>query len=408
MSLALLGGGPVRTRSFLSWPQKGIEEENSLSEVLRSGSWGGYSPKVAEFEEAFANFHHVKYGVCCSNGTVALELALRAAGIGCGDEVIVPPYTFLATASAVLLCHGCPVFVDIDPQTCTLSPAAVEATITPRTRAIIPVHFGGQPADMDALCTIAGKHGIPIIEDAAHAHGSSWRGKSVGNFGIAATFSFQGFKLITAGEGGIVLTNSSSVAEQVWSYCNHGRRRGMGWYQHFTLGSNYRMTGFQAAVLCEQLRKLPAQITLRTENVNYFRERLRSFRGITLAENHAGVSRHSYYLLTLRYDRSFFSGVSRDVAIKALQAEGIPVLPTYPFPLYRNPLFRGEQLPRCGCGGGKARQAYESLYLEQAERVCEDGLWLEQNVFLGNRSDIDDVLAAFEKIQKLSPSLIEV
>jgi len=376
-------------------------------ELLRSGSWGGYSPKVKEFEEAFANFHQVKYGICCSNGTVALELALRAAGVVCGDEVIVPPYTFVATATAVLLCHGCPIFVDIDPQTCTLSPAAVEAAITRRTRAIIPVHFGGHPADMDALCAIAEKHGIAVIEDAAHAHGAIWQGSSVGNFGLATAFSFQEFKLITAGEGGIVLTNSSSVAEKVWSYCNQGRRKGMGWHEHFTLGSNYRITGLQAAVLCEQLRRLPAQIRTRTENVTYFRERLRSFRGISLPEDDARVRRHPYYLVTLRYDPSFFSGVERNIAIKALQAEGIPVQPTYPFPLYRNQLFREGQLLPCSCGSWQVRQHYESLHLEHAERVCEDGIWLEQNVFLGSRGDIDDVVAAFEKIQRLSSSLVD-
>ena len=406
MSLSLLGGSPVRTRSFLPWPQHGEEEQNSLMELLRSGSWGGYSPKVEEFEAAFAKFHQVKYGICCSNGTVALELALRAVGVVPGDEVIVPPFTFVATATAVLLCGGFPIFVDIDPQTCTLSPAAVEAAITRRTRAMIPVHFGGHPADMDALCAIAEKHKIAIIEDAAHAHGAIWRDSSVGNFGVAAAFSFQAFKLITAGEGGIVLTNSSTVAERVWSYCNQGRRKGMGWHEHFTLGSNYRITGLQAAVLCEQLRRLPGQISTRTENVSYFRELLRSFRGISLAEDDARVRRHPYYLVTLRYDSSFFGGIERDIVIEALRAEGIPVLPTYPFPLYRNELFNNSQLLQSKPGPGQGRQHYESLHLEHAEQVCKDGIWLEQNVFLGRRCDIEDVVAAFEKVQRLSSSLL--
>jgi dTDP-4-amino-4,6-dideoxygalactose transaminase len=407
MSLALLGGRPVRTRPFVSWPQSGEEEYKALLDVLQSGSWGGYSHKVEEFEQAFANFHQVKYGICCSNGTVALELALRAVGVTCGDEVIVPPFTFVANATAVLLCHGCPIFADIDPKTCTLSPAAVEAAITPRTRAIIPVHFGGHPADMDAICAIAEKHGVAIIEDAAHAHGATWRGLPVGNFGGAATFSFQAFKLMTAGEGGIVLTNSSSLADKIWSYCNQGRRRERGWYEHFTLGSNYRMTGFQAAVLCEQLRRLPDQLRIRTENVQYFRERLDTLRGVSLAKNDARVGHHTYYLVTLRYDPAFFGGVERDVMIKAMQAEGIPVQPTYPYPLYRNPLFRDNALPPCRCGSWQIRQHYESLDLEHAEHVCKDGVWLEQNLFLGSRSDIEDVLTAFEKIRKCSTSLFD-
>jgi dTDP-4-amino-4,6-dideoxygalactose transaminase len=405
MKLALCGGEAVRTRPFLSWPQFGDEERQSLSQLLQSGTWGGYSPKVKEFEDAFCKFQQVKHGVCCCNGTVALELALRAIGIACGDEVIVPPYTFAATATAVLLCHGCPVFVDIDPITFGLSPTAVEAAITPRTRAIIAVHFGGHPADMDALCAIAESRGIALIEDAAHAHGATWRGIPVGNFGVAATFSFQAFKLITAGEGGIVLTNSSSIADKVWSYCNQGRRRDTGWFEHFTLGSNYRMTGFQAAILCAQLQRLPVQTGVRVKNVQYFRERLRSFRGIFLSDDDTRVGRNPYYLLTLRYDSSFFKGVERDIVIRALQAEGIPAQPSYPHPLYRNRVFHSSQLPPCNCGSWHSQQKYESLCLVEGERICRDGIWLEQNVFAGGHEDVDDVLAAFEKVQVLASSL---
>jgi len=407
MNLALMGGTAVRTRPFPSWPQSEKEERDSLLEVLDSRSWGGYSSKVTEFEEAFASLHQAKHGVCCSNGTVALEVALRAIGITCGDEVIVPPFTFVATATAVLLCHGCPVFVDIDPNSFCLSPAAVEAAITPRTRAIIAVHFAGHPADMDALSSIAEKHGVALVEDAAHAHGAVWSGKSVGTFGIAAAFSFQGFKLMTGGEGGIVLTNSSEVADNVWSYCNQGRRRGGTWYEHFTLGTNYRITGFQAAVLREQLKRLLGQIATRSDNVNYFRERLRFFPGIVLPDNDARVDRHPYYLLTLRYDSSLFGGVDRDVVIQALRAEGIPVQPTYPHPLYRNPLFQSSRPPSCRSGSWQTAQHYESLHLDEAERICRDGMWLEQNLFLGGHGDIDDVLEAFEKVKEFSPALLD-
>jgi len=408
MSLALLQGtSPVRAHPFLPWPQQGEPEEKNLLDLLRTGSWGGYSPKVEEFGQAFAEVHRAKYGICCSNGTVALEVALRALKIGCGDEVIVPSISFVATAASVLLCHGCPVFVDVDPQTCTLLPEAVESAISPRTRAVIPVHFGGHPADMDAIGRIAAKHRIAIVEDAAHAHGAMWRDVPVGSLGTAAAFSFQAFKLVTAGEGGIVLTNSSSMAETIWSYCNQGRRKGMGWYEHFTLGTNYRMTGFQAAVLCAQLERLPAQIRKRTENVDYFRERLRSFHGISIPDDDPRVSRHPHYLVTMHYDSSHFAGLRRNLVIQALQAEGIPVLPTYPFPLYRTPLFINGQLPPCRCGTWRFGQRYESLRLEHAEWICENGMWLEQNVFLGNRNDIDDVLTAFEKVQRFSSALLD-
>jgi dTDP-4-amino-4,6-dideoxygalactose transaminase len=408
MELALLGGPPVRQKPLPDWPVFNREEEELLQEVLRSRTWGGYSPQVKEFEAAFARLHGVRHAISCCNGTVALEAALRALGLECGEEVIVPPITFVSTATAVMICHGVPVFADIDPTTLNLSPAAVEASITPGTRAIIAVHFGGHPADMDALTAIAERHGLVLIEDAAHAHGAAWRGTPVGNFGIAATFSFQAFKLMTAGEGGAVLTNSSAFAEKVWSYCNLGRHKGAGWYEHFTLGSNYRMTGFQAGVLSAQLRRLPQQNRRRTENACYFRKQMRGFHGLVLAEDDERVSEHPHYIITLRYDPAAFAGVSRDLFLRALRAEGISAQPTYPYPLYRNPLFRKESLPPCACGKWSTRQDYETLFLPESERICQEGLWLEHYLFLGVREDIDDILAAFEKIQQRAASLLQL
>ncbi len=406
MELALLGGSPVRQKALPVWPVFNQDEEQLLQEVLRSRTWGGYSEQVKEFEAAFARMHGVQHAISCSNGTVALDAALRALDLKCGEEVIVPPITFVSTAAAIVICHGVPVFADIDPATLNLSPAAVEASITPRTRAIMAVHFGGHPADMDALTAIAQHHGLALIEDSAHAHGAAWRGTPVGNFGIAATFSFQAFKLMTAGEGGMVLTNSSAFAEKVWSYCNLGRHKGKGWYEHFSVGSNYRLTGFQAAVLSAQLKRLPDQNAKRGENVRYFREQLRSIRGLAFAEYDARVTCHPQYLITLRYDPQAFAGVPRDLFLQALRAEGISVQPTYPHPLYRNPLFRKESLPPCGCGKWVSRQDYETLYLPESERICKDGLWLEHSIFLGTRQDIDDVVAAFSKIQKGAGSLL--
>ncbi len=405
MELALLGGAPIRSRPFPAWPAFSEAEAGSLLQVLRSGSWGGYNKKVEEFEQVFSALHRVRHAISCANGTVALEVALRALGLECGDEVIVPPFTFVATATAVLLCHGVPVFADIDPRTLNLSPTATEAAITPRTRAIIVVHFGGQPADMDALVEISQRHQLALIEDAAHAHGASWRGVPVGNFGAAGTFSFQAFKLVTSGEGGVIVTNSDPMAERMWSYCNQGRRKGSGWFEHFTLGSNYRLTGFQAALLCDQLKKLPEQTRRRSENVAYFRERLRSFSGLTMPDADPRVENHPYYLVTLRFVASPFEGLSRDTVVRELQAEGIPVQPTYHYPLYRNPLFQRRRLPPCQCGNWRASQEYESLHLPESERICREGIWLEHNLFLGDRRDMDDILAAFEKVRKLASIL---
>jgi dTDP-4-amino-4,6-dideoxygalactose transaminase len=406
MDLVLFGGQPIRQKPFTPWPTYGAEEETALLEVLRSRSWGGYNEKVKEFETAFAGMHKVQHAIACANGTVALEAALSAVGIQCGDEVIVPPITFISTAMAVLTRHGVPVFADIDPSTLNLSPQAVEQAVSPRTRAIIAVHFGGHPADVDALCAIARQHGLAFIEDAAHAHGAAWRGIPVGNFGDAATFSFQAFKLATAGEGGAILTNSEALAEKIWGYCNLGRRHGGGWFEHFTLGTNHRLTGFQAGVISAQLQRLPEQSRVRGENVEYFRERIRAFRGLTFAAYDQRVTSHPNYLVTLRYDPAAFAGVERDLFLRALQPEGIPAQPTYPHPLYRNPLF--QSLPPCGCGKWSTPQDYKSLFLPESERVCKDGIWLEHSMFLGTRQDVDDIIAAFEKIQQQASSLLQL
>ena len=400
MDLALLGGTPVRQKPFPAWPMFEGAEEESLTKILRSGSWGGYNKKVEEFETAFAAMHRTKHAISCANGTVALEVALRVTGIQCGDEVIVPPFTFVATATSVLLCHGSPVFADIDPVTLNLSPASVEAAITPRTRALIVVHFGGHPADMDAFAAIARKHSLALIEDCAHAHGAAWDGIPVGNFGVAGTFSFQAFKLITSGEGGIVLTNSAEIAEGVWAYCNQGRKKSSGWFEHYTLGTNYRLTAFQAALLDEQLKKLPGQTRTRAQNVEYLREQFADLPGFRMAPVHPKVQNHPHYLVTLRYLPSEMEGVSRTAVLKALQSEGIPAVPTYPYPLYRNPLFITDQLPPCRCGSWKPAQDYGSLNLVESERACQDGIWLEHNLFLGTKKDIDDIVAAFRKIQR--------
>lgn len=405
MKLALSGGTPIRRKPFPSWPIFGNSEEEALIQALRSGSWGGYNNKVEEFEATFAAMHGTHHAISCANGTVALEVALRAAGIKCGDEVIVPPFTFVATATSVLLCHGCPVFADIDPVTLNLSPASVEAAITPRTKAVVVVHFGGHPADMDAFTAISRKYSVALIEDCAHAHGAVWGGKPVGSFGIAGTFSFQAFKLITAGEGGMVLTNSTEIAESVWAYCNQGRKKNFGWFEHYTLGTNYRLTAFQAALLGEQLKKLPGQTQMRIQNVYYFREQLASLPGFRIAPVHPKVQNHPHYLVTLRYISSEMEGVSRGTVLQALQAEGVPAVPTYPYPLYRNPLFTTDQLPPCHCGSWKPAQDYKGLHLPESERVCRDGIWLEHNLFLGTRNDIDDVIAAFHKVQQNAAAL---
>jgi dTDP-4-amino-4,6-dideoxygalactose transaminase len=399
MALAILGGSPVRSKEFTAWPIFDSVEEKALIKVLHSGKWGGYGTEVQEFEEGLRSMHQIRHAVACSNGTVALEVALRAVGIGCGDEVIVSPFTFIASASAILLCQGTPVFVDIDPDTLNLTPAAVEAAITSRTKAIVAVHFGGHPAAMDAISAIAAKHELSIVEDCSHALGARWKDTPVGNFGNVGTFSFQQFKLVTCGEGGAVATNDPAIADKVWAYCNQGRRRGAAWYEHYSLGSNYRLTALQASVLSAQLNRVVEQSAVRTHNAEYLRRQLKGFTGITTGPISKFVDQHPEYLMTLRYDASAFAGVSRDVFLAAIEAEGIPLRPVYPYPLYRNPLFRKEALSKKAGSGWESIPDYHGLYLEESERVCSDGLWLEHQLFLGAESDMDDIMTAFRKVQ---------
>lgn len=405
MTLAILGGKPARKESFPDWPVFSSEEETLLLKALRGGNWGGYGAEIRRFEERFQRMHEVKHAISCANGTVALEVALRSVGVRCGDEVIVTPFSFIASASAILLCHAIPVFADIDPKTLNISPSAIEPVITPRTKAIVVVHFGGHPADMDAIVPLARKYGLAIVEDCAHAHGARWRGTAVGNFGDAGTFSFQGYKLVTSGEGGVIVANDSNVAERAWSYCNQGRRREGGWYEHYSLGSNYRLTAFQAAVLCTQLERLSEQTATRAGNAAYFRSLLRKFNGIETAEPSEHVESNPHYLVILRYDPGAFSGISREVFLEAVRAEGIPVSTVYPYPLYSNPLFEREKLEQAACAASASLPDYSALHLEECERICREGLWFDHQMLLGDKRDMEDIVEAFQKVQENSSIL---
>lgn len=397
-TLALLGGEKTRTRPFPSWPVFGVEEEQALLRVLRSGKWGKLDgPEVAGFERRFAAMHGCKHAIGVVNGTVSLRVALMAAGIRAEEEVIVPPYTFLATATAVVEANAVPVFADIDLETFNVSPAAVEAAITPRTRAIIPVHVAGQPAEMEALMAIARRHKLTVIEDAAHAHGAQYRGRPAGSIGDMGSFSFQSTKNLTSGEGGIVTTSDDRLAEACRSIHNCGRTAGGLWYEHHVMSGNYRLGEFQGAVLNAQLERLEAQTRTRDANGKYLAARLSSIPGIYPQKRSDDCTRHSYHLFLLRIDGGAF-GAPREAVLKALVAEGIPICGGYALPLYRQPLFLnkafGPYLPQAS-----ARVDYGKVHCPNCEKICADqGAWLEQSLFLGTQSDMDDIARAFEKV----------
>jgi dTDP-4-amino-4,6-dideoxygalactose transaminase len=419
--LALFGGSPVRTKSFPSWPIFDEAEEQALLEVLRSGNWWRYSfgenldltdcrprderSKVAEFQEAFARLHGARYGIACANGTGAIEVALKALGIGPGDEVIVPAYTFIATASAVLSVNAVPIFVDIDLETFNIDVRRVEDAITPRTKAIIPVHFAGQACDMEAILAIAGRHHLMVVEDAAHGHGGMWRDKPLGSIGQAGTFSFQASKNMTAGEGGIILTSDRAVAEKCESYVWCGRNPARPWYEHHRLGWNYRLTEFQAAILLQQLTRVESQNARRAGNAHHLNQRLSEIPGIYPLRVQEYVTKHSYHLYMFRFREEEF-GTPRENFVKALEKEGVACQGGYAHPLYRNPMFLNQDFyPRgcpISCGHYDRVIDYRSFeaVCPNAEQACREAVWLEHRQLLAGREDMDDIVAAVVKIRE--------
>lgn len=395
--LALCGGKPVRTRPFPSWPVFGKPEERRLLRALRSGQWGKLNgPEVAEFEKRFAAMHGCKHGIGVVNGTVSLRIALLAVGIRAGDEVIVPPYTFFSTASAVIEANAAPVFADVDLDTFNLDPKAVAAAITRRTRAIIPVHFAGQPADMRRIVGIARKHKLVVIEDAAHAHGASYKNRPVGSLGHMASFSFQSSKNLTAGEGGIITTNDDQLAAACRSIHNCGRVPTGIWYEHHVISGNYRLGEFQGAVLNAQLDRLERQTTTRDRNGEYLAARLAKLPGIYPQRRDANCTRHSYHLFMARIVAREF-GAPREAVLEALRAEGIPCSAGYGFSLHHQPMFRNKAFGPYLPDATKLR--FDKMNCPHSDLICrEQGLWLEQGFFLGTKSDMDDIARAFEKI----------
>lgn len=395
-TLAVDGGTPVRAAPLPGWPIFDRREEELLLEVLHSGRWGELNgDKVTTFAARFAAFQDARHGVCVPNGTMALELALRALGVGPGDEVITTPYTFIATASAALLLGARPVFVDIDPATCNIDPAGIAAAVTSRTKAIVPVHLGGQPADLDGVIDVARAHGLRVLEDACQAWGAEWDGRKVGTVGDAGTFSFQAGKNITAGEGGIVLTDDAELYERCWSLHNVGRVRDGAWYQHEVLGWNFRMSEWTAAVLLAQLERLPDQMLARDAATRYLDEALADVPGITPLAVDPRVTRHAHHLYPARYTAAAFGGRPREDFLAALAAEGITGASQGYVPLTRSPAIRRAVTELFGADGAARIAA-----CPEADRASREVFWLPQQLLLGTQDDLDDVIAAIAKIQR--------
>lgn len=400
--LAINGGKKVRENPFPVWPQKNERELVKLKEVWESGKWGVYSEYTKDFEDKFARKYGVKHGLTAVNGTTSMWIALRAAGVGLGDEVIIPPYTFIATAVAVMLANAVPVFVDIDPETYNIDPAKIEAAITQKTKAIIPVHIGGMPCNMDEVMKVAKKHNLFVIEDSAQAHYASINNKLVGTFGDVGSFSFQMSKNMTAGEGGILISDNTELMDRCFSYQNCGRVKGGAWYEHPFLAANNRMTAFQAAVLSEQFDFCEEISKRREANTLYLGKSIEQLGGLKAQKRDSWVTHSAYHLFIFRYDKQEFKNVHRDKIIKALNAEGIPASPGY-IPLYKfGSLDRSEnEFPWL-----KGRN-YKNLHFPVCEHACyEEAVWLYQSALIGERSDIDSIIDALSKVKKNIDELI--
>jgi perosamine synthetase len=348
--LAIDGGPKTRREPFPRWPLLGPEDIAAVAEVLDSGKLTQLSGRsVGDFERAFAKWHGAEHCVATSSGTTAIHAALIALGVAPGDEVIVPAHTFIASATPVLHQGATPVFADVDERTFCMSPDSVRERITERTRAIIAVHLNGHPADLDALIEIARPRGIAIIEDAAQAHGATYKGRKAGTIGEAGCFSFWEDKIITTGgEGGAILTADASLAERMRRIRHHGEGpiEGERAYYHLELGYNYRMTSMQAATGLVQLRKLDEYLIARRRNAAHVSERLGEIPQVE-PPFVADYAVHSYYKYVCRLRRD--SGINIARFVSAVAAEGLPISRRYPTPLPQQPVFRDAGLAGAAC-----------------------------------------------------------
>ncbi len=366
------------------WPVYGDEERRAAAEVVDSGKWW-YGDRVARFETEFAAFQDAAFAVSCTNGTAALRMGLAACGVGPGDEVIVPPYTFVATALAPMLLGATPVFADIDIETANLSPESASRVVTERTKAIVPVHFAGLPCDMEAFGKLAADHGISVVEDACHSWGSKWNGKGTGAIGRCGAFSFQMSKNITAGEGGILLSDDPKIAEFARSYSNCGRRDGAPWYEHYILADNLRMTEVQAALLSVQLGRLAEQTAKREANAGILDRVLADLDGVSIPPRPSAVDRRAYHIYLFRFTGEGWT-IDRDEFVAALDAEGVPCSSGYPIPLTRQPLF--------------ADRRFDAGGVEATERLCREAVWLPHTLLLASAEAVERAGAAIVKLAR--------
>ncbi len=377
--LAIRGGNPTLTEPFAGWPVVDDREVREVEAVIREGVWGVGGTRLDAFAERFAEFQHVRHVLPVANGTIAIDMALEALDVRCGDEVIVPDYTFVATAVAPLRRGVRPVLVDVKPDTFNIDPDRIEAAITDRTRAVIVVHFGGHPCDMARIMHLADRYGLRVIEDCAHAHGAHRDGQHAGAWGEIGTFSFQSSKTLCCGEGGAVVTGSSRLHERLKAIHNAGRHGCMDDYNHFTNGTNYRMTELQGGLLLAQMARLEELCNLRHRQGGRLNALLDRIDGVRPQARADGLGRHGHYL----YPFVLEADVPRDAFKKALKAEGVPVEDQYPA------LHTIECLRKSGVTDGAFPVASE---------IADRSVWIFHHALMAEDAQIDRIAAAVEKV----------
>ena len=404
--LALSGGRKTKQKSFPVWPQFDERERKALDEVLESRVWWRTpGTKTLQFENDYAKFHGAKHGIAVTNGTAALEVTMSALRIGPGDEVILPDFTFVATASAVLYAGALPVMVDVSQETYCIDVSLAAAAVTGRTKAIIAVHMGGHPADLDALVALTKQKGIALVEDSAHAHATEWKGRRIGTHGAAGTFSFQSGKLMTAGEGGIIITSDDAFEKRARSVHDCGRMPGEWFYSHYINGSNYRLSEWQGAILGAQLTRLDEQTRHRHQNARLLDKLFSQIPGITPQTLDPRCTRNGHYAYIFHVNTKEFAGASVERLIEAMNAEGIPNQASYP-PVHALDVFQNGEYRKRLCGSqAKESHAFLQARYPETHRAAYETIWIPQPALLGNGEDMHEIATAWAKIQKFAREL---
>ena len=407
-SLAALGGKKVREKSFPAWPHYDETEREALNRVLDSRNWwANHGVEVKEFEKEWSGYTGAKGSFAVTNGTHTLEVIFLALDIGDGDEVIVADWSFLATIGAILTINAIPKIVDVDPLTGTIDVSQAEAAIGPKTRAIVCVHVAGSMSDMDALTALCKKHGIALIEDSAHAHGSRWKGEHAGTIGDAGSFSFQASKLMTSGEGGVITTKREDLIPMFKSFINCGRGEGIWYYRHLRLGGNYRLSEWQGAILRAQLKRFPDQQKNRGNNANWLNSEIAKIPGFTPQGRYAGCTEQGNYCYVVEVDSTLLSGATRDQIRHALLAEGIPLTTSYP-PLHKLEMFKDPSGLAPRLRGEVTKIRYNEQSFPVTDHLAANTLWFNTAVLMGTRDDANSVLQSIAKISEHAAQVAKI